>query len=112
MDADSYLTQAIGYNVQGKMYDTLNIFDAGKFSQRTDVPPDTALSKTRTPVVRTGAYVQDLISISKKVKLLAGIRWSLQESRPATVLTYADGTITKGAVKTDKAFLSAFWNRI
>lgn len=69
------------------------------------MPVATALRYTQTPVVRTGAYVQDLISISEKLKLLAGVRWSLQEARRVdTVFLTIDKKSTGGVIKTDKAF--------
>ena len=103
-DAERYTTEATGYNVQGKTYDVINILHPDKYTPNTIQPLDTAITKTRTPIVRAGMYVQDVISITEKVKLLAGIRWSLQESKPAEVITYATGAVTKGIIKTDKAF--------
>jgi iron complex outermembrane receptor protein len=103
-DAESYLTKAYTYNVPAT-YDKINILDREKFTPRTDIPTATATRFTETPVVRTGVYVQDLISLSNKFKLLAGVRWSLQEARKidTTSLT-TNKKNTGGAIKTDQAF--------
>jgi iron complex outermembrane receptor protein len=51
-----------------------------------------------------GVYVQDLVSITSKIKLLAGVRYSIQQNERATVDTLAKNT--KGYVNayTTKAF--------
>ncbi|HKP31623.1 MAG TPA: TonB-dependent receptor [Chitinophagaceae bacterium] len=106
IDADRYYTQATTYN-QPLIYDTINLFDAGKYKARTDMPETKAVRLISTPVVRLGAYVQDLISISEKIKFLAGIRWTYQDAKPIDTLTYASELHTKGKKnKIDKAFSS------
>ena len=51
--------------------------------------PETAKqSLTRTPTRRVGVYVQDLVSITEKFKLLAGIRWSYLENMPVLKTNY------------------------
>jgi iron complex outermembrane receptor protein len=104
-DADHYNTNTYNYDVQGKTYDTINILDPNKFVARTDVPAATRVTFVETPVNRFGAYVQDLISLSPKIKLLAGVRWSLQES-PSATTTYLqkNDSIAKGKSKSDNAF--------
>jgi iron complex outermembrane recepter protein len=103
-DAESYLTKAYTYNVPAT-YDKINILDPAKFVARTDIPTATAIRFTETPVVRTGVYIQDLISLSAKWKLLAGMRWSLQEAkRIDTTSLVTNAKNTGGAIKTDKAF--------
>jgi len=102
-DADRYLTQAYTYN-QPTTYDTINIFDAGKFKPRTDIPAAQAARLTQTPTNRFGAYVQDLISLSEKFKLLAGLRWSYQDARPVKTNDLLADTSSKAASKQDKAF--------
>ncbi|QNA44084.1 TonB-dependent receptor [Lacibacter sediminis] len=104
VDADNYLTETYNYDIQGKIYDSINILDPNKFVRRTDIPVATRVTFVQTPVNRVGAYVQDLISITEKIKLLAGIRWSLQESSPATTTYLAKDSIAKGKIKADKAF--------
>ncbi|MFC4231161.1 TonB-dependent siderophore receptor [Parasediminibacterium paludis] len=103
-DADRYLTKATSYT-NPTTYDTINIFDPKKYTARTDIPIANALRMITTPVIRFGAYVQDLISITSKLKLLAGVRFSAQDARPIDTVTFATG-VRKYAVtnKVDKAF--------
>lgn len=103
-DAERYLTRAFNYDIQGKIYDTINILDPVKYIQRSDVPVATRLTRVKTPVVRTGAYVQDLIALSDKFKVLAGVRWSLQESRPVNTNYLAKDSVALGKIQTDRAF--------
>ena len=105
VDADHYMTNTYNYDIQGKIYDSINILDPNKFTPRTDIPVATRVTFVETPVNRFGAYVQDLISITPKIKLLAGVRWSLQES-PANTTTYLQkgDSVANGKFKTDNAF--------
>jgi len=108
IDADRYLTTAYTYSVTA-IYDKINLLDASKFTPRTDMPEAKAIRFTETPVIRTGAYVQDLISLSDKFKFLAGVRWSLQEARKIDTTNLATGNkSTGGVIKTDKAFSPRF----
>lgn len=105
VDADHYMTENYRYDIQGQVYDTINLLDPSKFSPRTDIPVANRDSYVETPVNRFGAYVQDLISLSPKLKLLAGVRWSLQES-PSATTTYLqkNDSVSKGSSKSDNAF--------
>lgn len=105
IDADHYLTETYNYDIQGKIYDTINTLDPAKFVRRTDIPVANRVTFVKTPINRVGAYVQDLVSISPKIKLLAGIRWSMQES-PSATTTYLlkNDSLAKGAYKSDNAF--------
>lgn len=91
-DADQYRTNTTIYNPIAR-YDTINVFDLGKFRQRSDIPTLTARTLTNAPIDRVGVYVQDLISFSEKIKLLAGVRYSYQQTG-SNVLTYADNKST------------------
>lgn len=90
--------------VVGTAYDTINILTPAKFSPRTDMPDarDTAL--VRTPSFRLGYYVQDLISITDKVKVLAGLRWSYLKNNPVTTSNFVKQTETKTAIVDNRAF--------
>jgi iron complex outermembrane receptor protein len=103
VDADRYLTTSYTFN-NPTTYDKINILDPTKFTPRTDIPPASKVTRVETPVNRFGAYVQDLISITSKLKFLAGIRWSIQEARPAETKYLLKDSLAKGAAKTDKAF--------
>ncbi len=105
IDADHYLTNTYNYDIQGKIYDSINILDPNKFIRRTDIPVANRLTFVETPVNRFGAYVQDLISLSPKIKLLAGVRWSLQESPSATTTYLQKGdSVAKGKSQSANAF--------
>lgn len=104
-DADRYITETYNYDIQGKVYDTINLLDPAKFSPRTDIPVANRLTYVKTPVNRFGTYVQDLISLSPKLKLLAGVRWSRQAS-PSATTTYLqkNDSTAKGNSRSDNAF--------
>jgi iron complex outermembrane receptor protein len=109
IDADSYMTESYSFSFQGgTTYDKINILDPNKYVQRTDIPVATRTTFTRSPVTRLGAYVQDLISITEKLKVLVGVRWSLQETKVATTDSLANGRQVKTKLKTDKAFSPRF----
>lgn len=106
-DADQYHTEArtfitTAYNnglsntsIRNKnIYDTINLFDpyGTMFTTRNDIPYLAPNLLTSSPVQRAGLYIQDLISVSGRFKMLAGIRYSVQQNRRATVDTLAKGT--------------------
>ncbi|MFW2475574.1 MAG: TonB-dependent siderophore receptor [Sediminibacterium sp.] len=103
MDVDYYNTTAYSFN-QPTVYDTINILDPNKYVARTDIPVANAIRMVKTPTIRFGAYLQDLISVNKHLKVLVGLRWSIQEGRPASTTNLVNNVTTMGAVKTDKAF--------
>lgn len=104
VDADRYHTTNYTFN-NPTTYDKINILDPAKFAARTDIPEaNTKLTRAITPINRFGAYVQDLISISSKLKLLAGVRWSYQKAEAATTTYLLKDSLVNGAAKEDKAF--------
>jgi iron complex outermembrane receptor protein len=72
-------------------YDTINIFNLDEREQRQDIPSINRTARTKNPIDRVGFYVQDLVSLTAKLKVLAGIRYSYIESE-SNVLTYATST--------------------
>jgi iron complex outermembrane receptor protein len=65
--------------------DPINLFNYDYSTQSTNVPyPTRATQLATTNTQRFGAYAQDLISITDYVKVLAGLRWSWQESDVTT----------------------------
>lgn len=86
-DIDKYLNNTTAYNGISK-YDTINVFDLYKHKQRNDVPDLSKRTLTKAPTERVGVYVQDLISITQKLKILAGVRLSYLETI-SNVYTYA-----------------------
>ncbi len=91
-----------------KTYDEFNILDHSKFQPRTDIPDAHVTSMTSTPTTRIGVYVQDLVSISNKIKVLAGVRWSLQDAPRAKTIDYGKDTVSFGDAKTAHAFSPRF----
>jgi iron complex outermembrane receptor protein len=83
VDADRYFTTSYTFN-NPTFYDSVNIIDHSKFVQRSDIPAASKLTRVETSINRIGAFVQDLISISNKIKLLAGVRFSKQMAEAAS----------------------------
>lgn len=100
-DADQYDTNTLAYTNPASptkpttavtAYDVINILDQSKVIAQ---PAErlagfnslvrNALTKGNTR--RAGFYAQDLLSLSDKVKVLAGLRWSYQET-PSDVYNY------------------------
>lgn len=104
VDADRYEIENLGYNTPTKAYDTINILDPARYIPRTDMPVVSAIRSVKTPTNRVGVYVQDLISITSQLKLLAGIRYSFQRAFAPDSTTFATGVKTKGKDKDDDAF--------
>jgi len=85
------------------VYDSINIYNLNLYSQRTDIPTISLTRKTDNPVKRVGVYVQDMVTLLEKLKVLAGVRYSYIESKSNVVNypvanptsdTYYDGPIT------------------
>ncbi|HRA73636.1 MAG TPA: TonB-dependent siderophore receptor, partial [Flavobacterium sp.] len=104
----TFAEKAISINNNGKYvanyYDMINLFSFDPTTQRNDIPKNiTNTQIVTTNTNRFGIYAQDLISFTEKIKLLAGIRWSWQESQ-ADTNNLVKNTITEGAKKLDNAF--------
>jgi iron complex outermembrane receptor protein len=120
-DADKYRTESntyllTGYNdklsnasIRGKnIYDTINIFNPATFNKRNDIPDLVIDRITTSPIQRFGIYLQDLISVTDKLKVLAGVRYSYQNNQRARV-----DSITKGSTGYVDAYTSdAFSPRV
>ncbi|MGV3657409.1 MAG: TonB-dependent siderophore receptor [Chitinophagaceae bacterium] len=102
-DAEKYFTSNHAFN-QPAIYDTINILDLSKYEQRTDVPAADKIRIVDIPSNRFGAYVQDLVKLSPKLNVLAGLRWSYLETLGADTTNLLNGKQTKGATKKDAAF--------
>ncbi|WEK20277.1 MAG: TonB-dependent siderophore receptor [Candidatus Pedobacter colombiensis] len=115
-DADQSRTKTGGFSNpntltaadKSKYYDQVNLLDLSSFNipSNFNAPETTLLTNTEAPIYRVGGFVQDMVAVSEKLKVLAGIRWTFQKTPTTTIKTPADGTETKGttADKTDKAF--------
>jgi iron complex outermembrane receptor protein len=85
-------------------YDKINLLDDSKYQQRTDIPEATRIRKREAPINRFGAYVQDLIKLSPKFNILAGIRWSYVKTIGIDSTNLLTGAATQGKTRQDKAF--------
>lgn len=109
VDADQTNTITKGFQIAGgTTYDVINLFNPSKYSPRTDMPATWDTARAKAPVVRFGAYVQDLIQLGEKWNLLAGIRWSIQDAKATETERYNmknnKDTAFQGVTRTDKAF--------
>ena len=105
----TFSEKAISINNDGKYvanyYDMINLFNFNPATQRMDIPNSKNTRIVYTDTNRFGVYAQDLISLTEKIKVLAGIRWSWQESQTETQdLTKNPITVTKSSKKLDNAF--------
>ncbi|CAM3527708.1 ferrichrome-iron receptor [Flavobacterium saliperosum S13] len=82
VDTDYSFGQAYTYAFDTANYDQINIYDPSTYENDNGSMTGARNSKiVRTETNRFGGYAQDLISLSDKFKVLAGIRWSWQEAQ-------------------------------
>ncbi|HJP63569.1 MAG TPA: TonB-dependent receptor, partial [Mucilaginibacter sp.] len=110
-DAAKVINVTNGYSVNGQnistyVYNKINTIDLNKYAQRSDVPTAIDTARTTAPVYRFGTYVQDLVSLTSKFKVLAGVRWSWQQTNQTSIDYLLKGTTGSGAAITryDRAF--------
>jgi iron complex outermembrane receptor protein len=89
------------------LYDTINLYTFDPSTQRNDIPNARVSAIANTNTDRFGIYFQDLISFSEQIKLLAGIRWSWQESQVITD-TYTINPTSITTVEAEKRKDQAF----
>ncbi|MCV9928358.1 TonB-dependent siderophore receptor [Flavobacterium sp. LS1R49] len=117
VDFENSFTQAYTYafsqqaekDAKGKYianaYDRVNIYDLTYMGQRMDIPNAKATKLANTDSNRFGVYFQDLISITDQFKVLAGLRWSWQETQVETTdYSVSPTTVIKSQKLTDAAF--------
>lgn len=102
-DADRYFTTTYAFN-QPLFYDSMNILDPNKYVARTDIPAASRISRLEAPINRIGVYVQDLVSLSSKLKLLVGVRWSRQQADAPTTTYLTKDSASKGTGALASAF--------
>ncbi|MCO4291729.1 TonB-dependent receptor [Solitalea sp. MAHUQ-68] len=109
-DAERYNNITYTFKKFVAAYDKINLFEPSKYTLRTDMPVTSDSLRTEVPTNRFGIFVQDLVSISEKVKVLAGLRWSYQKVITGDVYNLASGNQTKTTTpdKVDKAFSPRF----
>jgi iron complex outermembrane recepter protein len=101
MDNDFLKTQTTAYTPLAR-YDTINVYGTKQYTIRTDQPNLSKNTLTDAPTNRVGVYVQDLVDITSKLKVLAGIRYSYQQTK-SDVLTYSTNK-TASVINFDGAF--------
>ncbi len=92
------------------VYDKINIYKPG--GERTDMPDASFKNSTRTDIYRSGVFVQDLIELSEKFKVLAGIRYTYQKTPESRIIDNQGNqslTVNKpSGPKIDKAWSPKF----
>ncbi|RTY83652.1 TonB-dependent siderophore receptor [Flavobacterium sp. ZB4P23] len=103
VDMENAFTQAYAFAFSPTTYGSGNIFDFENFNQGGAIPDATTTRIVKTDTNRFGIYAQDLISLTDKFKVLAGIRWSWQEAQVATT-DVLKTTVTEAPKRKDVAF--------
>jgi iron complex outermembrane receptor protein len=92
-DADNLKTINNAF-AQVASYDTVNVFGTKTYQTRVDIPKMTATTVSTSPISRVGLYFQDLIHLSEQIKLLAGIRYSYQQTGSDVLTLSTNKTIS------------------
>jgi iron complex outermembrane receptor protein len=103
IDLENSFLQAYTFTFSPTTYGSGNIFDFENFNQGGAIPNSTNTKIVKTETNRFGVYAQDLISLTEKFKVLAGIRWSWQEGQAETT-DLIKNTITEDKKRIDEAF--------
>ncbi|MBG6111263.1 iron complex outermembrane receptor protein [Flavobacterium sp. CG_9.10] len=105
VDLENSFLQAYTFIFNPTTYGSGNIFDFDNFNQGGAIPEDKNTKIVKTDTNRFGVYAQDLISVTEKFKVLAGLRWSWQEAQVNTYdLTKSPVIITEAPKRADQAF--------
>lgn len=78
--ADNEIYKTTTSAFKNQVYDTINIFEDYDPSSEAPIPTMIPNTVTTAPVKRFGVYVQDLVTFNKYLKLLAGVRYSNQNT--------------------------------
>ena len=100
-DIESFKTYTTAYK-NYMNYDVININSDYNPSLEPAIPTLDKNTLTTTPINRFGVYLQDLAHLTNKFKLLAGIRYSYQDTQ-SEVFTYATKS-TINSTNYDSAF--------
>lgn len=105
VDLENSFLQSYSFSFNPATYGSGTIFDFENFDQGTGIPDATTTRIVKTDTNRFGIYAQDLISITAKFKVLAGVRWSWQEAKVDTYdLTKNPILLTTTPNRPDQAF--------
>lgn len=100
-DTDHFVQQTQQY-AQMNGYDVVNIFEDLPSNIRNDIPTLKKGNFSDNPTSRYGVFVQDLIALNAKFKVLAGIRYSSQKLE--SNVTTAEGQVTTTPSPREGAF--------
>lgn len=112
LDADQSDVASLSYNyrntngqlVSSFNYGNVNVFDPSTYLGSGIMPEAVAISKTTTPVYRHGTFIQDLIELHPKLKLLAGLRYTNQKNAVVHKTTLANGQVSSSPSKWTDAY--------
>jgi iron complex outermembrane receptor protein len=113
-DADEYRTKANTFKyatgTAANATDSVNILDPSTYGTKLPMPETYVSAHTITPRWRLGAFAQDLINLTEQFKLLAGVRYTYQETPKVRTIDETTGVSTDAATatKVDKAFSPKF----
>ena len=103
IDVENSFADAYTFVFNPAIYGSGNIFDFENFNQGAGIPQASNTKIVKTETNRYGVYAQDLISLTKKFKVLAGIRYSIQETKPITYDFLASNVVDE-TIRNDRAF--------
>ena len=103
VDVENSFTEAYTFTFIPSTYGSGNIFDFENFDQGGAIPNATNTRIVKTDTNRFGIYAQDLISVTDKFKVLAGLRWSWQEAKVETY-DLVKNTVLEAPKRKDEAF--------
>ncbi|MFV8343354.1 TonB-dependent siderophore receptor [Flavobacterium sp. XS2P39] len=103
VDFENSFAQAYTFTFSPTTYGSGNIFDFENFDQGGAIPNGTNTRIVKTDTNRFGIYAQDLISLTEKFKVLAGLRWSWQEAQVNTH-DLIKNTVAEAGKRKDLAF--------
>jgi iron complex outermembrane recepter protein len=104
VDFENAFAQAYTYTFAPTTYGGGNIFDFKNLDQGGVIPDAKNTKIVKTETNRFGIYAQDLISVTQKLKILAGMRWSWQEAKVDTYDLIKNPYLTETPKRKDKAF--------
>ena len=112
-DADQSRTNAKGFLYapgSKAFYDSINILNPATYNTHSNIPETYIVTNTLTPITRAGIFVQDLFAVTDKFKVLAGVRWTYQQTNRTTIDSVLKDKQIKGTAdpKIDKAFSPKF----
>ncbi|MNF31042.1 Ferrichrome-iron receptor precursor [compost metagenome] len=103
VDFENSFAESNTFTFSPTTYGSGNIFDFENFDQGGAIPDATHTKIVKTDTNRFGIYAQDLISLTEKFKVLAGLRWSWQEAQAETT-DLINNTIKEDPKRIDEAF--------